>query len=433
MALEKKLSLPAAILININIMLGGGIFINTVELAKRTGFLSSFMYPLMGLLIIPLILVITQLLKIHPSGGFYIFAKEEISPFAGFVSTWSYFIAKLASAMLMIHISLSLIMQIFPILQHLGSVYFFDFLVLTLFIFLNTLNLKTGSHIQMGFLTFKLLPVLFVIGAGSLWFFSESPANFQIIWDGIPSSIPLVLYAAMGFEAICALSNQIKDGERNGPKSIFISVTVVMTLVFLFQFFFYYMLGTNLAAQTNYLGAFPTLLHTLFPMSPILVNKLHSFFHFAIALSALGGCYGILYSNNWNLYILAQHKHIFFSPHFLKLNRHTIPIICLLAEWAICIIFLIITAGSQLSLQQTAALGTAITYTMCVLALWFRYAKLAHSWKEKIIPTAGFFSCAILITACMRNFLISGIAPLLGFFILLAGGLVMYGITKQKH
>ena len=31
---EYKLSLPAAILININIMLGAGIFINTLNLAK---------------------------------------------------------------------------------------------------------------------------------------------------------------------------------------------------------------------------------------------------------------------------------------------------------------------------------------------------------------------------------------------------------------
>ena len=36
-AQEYKLSLPTAILININIMLGAGIFINTATLSHRAG------------------------------------------------------------------------------------------------------------------------------------------------------------------------------------------------------------------------------------------------------------------------------------------------------------------------------------------------------------------------------------------------------------
>ena len=94
MATAHKLSLATAILINLNIMMGAGIFINTVELAKRAGLLGAFMYPLIGLLILPLIIAIAKLIKLHPAGGFYIFAQKEINPFVGYLSTWSYFIAK---------------------------------------------------------------------------------------------------------------------------------------------------------------------------------------------------------------------------------------------------------------------------------------------------------------------------------------------------
>jgi len=104
-------------------MMGAGIFINTVELSKRAGLLSSFMYPLIGILILPLILAIAKLIQLHPSGGFYVFAQKEISPFVGFLSTWSYFIAKLASASLMIHVAMSLITQIFPTLLNFGSLF----------------------------------------------------------------------------------------------------------------------------------------------------------------------------------------------------------------------------------------------------------------------------------------------------------------------
>lgn len=431
MSTERKLSLPAAILININIMLGAGVFINTVELAQRNGLIGGFLYPFIGLLIVPLILVIAQLLKMHPAGGFYTFGQQEISPFAGFISTWSYFIAKLASAMLMIHVSTSLIMQIFPVLAQIGSVYFFDTLILSFFVYLNTQNLRTGSRIQMGFLFFKLMPVLFVIALGIIFFAPSYISTLPIIWSGVPSSIPLVLYAAMGFEAICALSNNIEDSQKNGPKSIFISVSVVMTLVFLFQLLFYTTLGNTLAMQTNYLGAFPALLGFAFPAKTVLVHQFTAFFHLAIALSALGGCYGILYSNNWNLYILAQNKHVFFDTQLIHKNKHAIPIYCLFAEWLVCMLFLMITFGKQLPLQQTAALGTAFTYFMCVIALWFAYRKSASSYKHFILVYAGFFSCAVLVGCCIRNFLIAGIFPLLGFFFLITVGIIMYYL-KQK-
>ena len=79
--------------------------------------------------------------------------------------------------------------------------------------------MRTGSHIQFGFLALKLLPVLFVIAIGLLFFAPAHVFSLPAIWTGIPSCIPLVLYAAMGFEAICAISNKIEDAERNGPKS----------------------------------------------------------------------------------------------------------------------------------------------------------------------------------------------------------------------
>ena len=61
-------------------MMGAGIFINTVELSKRAGLLSGFMYPLIGLLVLPLIIAIASLIKIYPSGGFYTYGEQEISP-----------------------------------------------------------------------------------------------------------------------------------------------------------------------------------------------------------------------------------------------------------------------------------------------------------------------------------------------------------------
>jgi len=93
-----KLSLLAAIFININIMLGTGFFINTVVLTKEAGSLSSSVYLVVALLILPLIMSMAKLLEYSPeSGTFYDFGKY-ISPYFGFLSSWSYFTAKLCSS-----------------------------------------------------------------------------------------------------------------------------------------------------------------------------------------------------------------------------------------------------------------------------------------------------------------------------------------------
>lgn len=426
MAAEHKLSLPTAILININIMMGAGIFINTVELAKRAGLLSGFMYPLIGLLVLPLIVAIAQLIRLYPSGGFYTFGQEEISPFIGYLSTWSYFIAKLASASLMIHVAVSLITQIFPEVLNFGSILRYDLFILSIFIVLNLLNMRTGSRIQFGFLGLKLIPLFFVIGAGIIFFSPTSLIGLPIIWNGVPSSLPFVLYAAMGFEAICAISNKIEDAEHNGPKAIIISFSAMMILVFLFQFLFYATLGNTLSNQANYLCAFPALLQKIFPLNQTLIHKLQALFHLAIACSALGGCYGILYSNNWNLHILAQHKKIRGWQILRILNTQEIPYICLFAEWIFCVGYLLFSSGNQIILQQLAALGTALTYTVCVIALMNAYKRTHVSTQKKLIPYAALLSCFILIGACIRNFIIGGFIPLLGFAGLLVLGFLVY-------
>lgn len=423
---SQSLSLPRAILINLNIMMGAGIFINTVELSKRTGLLSGFMYPLIGLLILPLIIAIAQLVNIYPAGSFYVFAQRQLGSFMGFLSTWSYFTAKLASATLMIHVATSLIMQLFPALAMIGSVFVFDIAILMLFIGLNLLNMKTGSSIQLGFLAFKLIPLLFVISVGIVLFAPSFVASLPVVWSGVPSSLPLVLYAAMGFEAICALSSKIEDAKRNGPKAIIYSFGIMMILVFLFQFLFYTFLGDTLAQQATYLGAFPALLQKLFAGKSSLIYVLQLVFHLAIAFSALGGCYGILYSNNWNLHILAQHQKIRGWRWLVRLNKQAIPYVCLAVEALLCVLYLWLSSGNQIMLQQLAALGTAVTYTLSVISLYLFYYKGSAPGFKKIVALLALASCMLLIVACVRNFIIGGLIGLIVFCALLALGLLLY-------
>ena len=92
MSTDHKLSLKTALFINVNVMLGIGIFMNTIVLTKIAGAFAFVAYALIGIMMLPLIISIAELIKMHPQGGFYIYARKEIHPFAGFLSAWGYFV-----------------------------------------------------------------------------------------------------------------------------------------------------------------------------------------------------------------------------------------------------------------------------------------------------------------------------------------------------
>lgn len=431
MAHTAHISLPMAVLINLNIMLGAGIFINTTELAKHAGFLGGLAYIAVGILMFPLILSIATLLRMHPAGGFYTFARKEINAFAGFASAWSYFIGKLASATLMIHVSVLLLQKIILPLASIPTLAI-DACCIALFIGLNLLNVKTSQTIQTIFMGFKTIPILGAIAIGIFMFKSANATAAHCIWEGIPIVLPLVLYATVGFEAACSLSCQIKDAHKNAARAVLISYGLVVIIACLYQTLFYGALGLNLATLHDYRGAFPALLAHLFPYASAAQSIIITTLYLAIASSALGGAYGIIFSNTWNLYTLAENNHVVAPAFFMQLNNHAIPWACVLAEGIICALYLAVSWGAQLPLQQISALGCVLAYTMSVLSLAYArfYRPQMHiSWA---LPLCAFASCALLIGACIYSLLVNGASSLILFTLLFAFGTAMFAQTKRR-
>lgn len=427
MSNHHKLSLKAAILININIMLGAGLFINTTILAQHAGMCGALSYALIGILMLPLIGSIMQLVRLHPSGGFYTFGSKELHPFAGFISTWAYATGKLASSVIMIHSSMLFLQQVIPNLLTVNPLWM-DALVLIIFIMLNMFDIKTSSHIQSCFLSLKLIPVLFGIFSGLLLWLGGNQEPLPYIWTGIPFTLPLVLFAIVGFEAACSLSIRIKDAHHNAPRAIMISYFTVIILNTFYQLMISGSLGTILE-MLNYREVYPTLFGFIPLFSAPTAHWLTSFMHLAIISSALGGSYGIIFSNNWNWYTLAQHRHLWASERISDFNRYHIPWICVLIQGAFCFLYLIITKGSQLPLQQIGVLGVTISYTISILSLLAALRNNNQVTIKKWIPPLAFGNCLLLLAAIMYSLVQDGIFALLTYGILLLIGIIMFFVT----
>lgn len=425
---EHKISLPAAILINTNITMGSGLFINTVVLSHVAGALSGLTYAIIGILLLPLILTFTQLLRRYPTGGFYAYGSKGINTFSGFFSSWTYFIGKLASASLAIHAAMSLLQAIFPLLRTI-PIGILDGIIIGAFTLLNMLNLKEGSKVQIAFILTKTIPLFFVIITGLFFATGQNFTAPHLLWDGLPSSIPLALFSFFGFEAACAISNSIENPERNAHRAVFFSYITSVTITIAFQTLFYLVLGSSLATQASYLGAFPALIAHL-GLSPEVGSILVTVMHIAIASSALGSAYGIIYSNAWTLHTLAQHKHVFFSNIIERFNKNRIPYWCILIEAAFVSSYLLITKGSQLPLQQIAVLCIAMTYTVAVISAI--KTSLSEPLRHRIIPMISIVICAILVSMSILNFFRFGATPLFALLAIFAFGILMYAITPGK-
>lgn len=413
MTQHQTLSLRSAILININIMMGTGIFINTVILAKQSGLLGAGIYTLAGLLMLPLVLSMAEQTKLHTEGNFYSFGRS-ISSFWGFMNTWIYFFTKLASATLSLHVFTLFLINLLPILKNI-PLFYLEICLISFFIFLNTLHIKTGKSIQIGFVLMKSIPLLFALIAG-LWSFNIiNIAAPHIIWSGIATALPLTLFCYLGFETICSLSRHIENPQVNRPRAIIISFSLIILITTLYQLFFYASLGPWLGQQINYVDAFPGLINKTVPH---LIHILTPLFSIAIGTSALGGAYGILYSNSWNLFTLAQKNHLIGSSFFAHLNRYNAPTLCVIAEGIICITYLFITKGSQLPLQYTAVMGCIIAYTISIFALYRE--------TKSLLSMCGLITCVILGAVCLNGFIHTTLTPLIIFGVIIISGLSMF-------
>lgn len=423
------LSLFAAILININIMLGSGIFINSTVLAKQVGILSGLSYLIVGILMLPLILTIRKLVSLYPSGGFYTFGSKAIHPFVGFVSSWSYVIGKLASGTIIVQIAILLLQQTIPLLAAINAL-ILNAIVMIFFVILNMFDVKTGKTIQAFFFGLKTIPVLFGIFI-SLYLFS--PANVQATSNellAIPLSLPLVVFAIAGFEAACSISTQIKDAHKNAGRAILISYGIVILTTSLFQFMIYGALGTTLGQLLDYRALFPELIHHACGVMNMAQINIVSIIHIAIAASALGGGYGVIFSNSWNVYTLAQHRHLFGSKYLVKKNRYAIPWLCVIIEGIIYLSFLITSRGNQIPLQQLGALGPTIAYTFSSIALLVasKGTDDISSWT----PRLAIGSCFLLIGITLYGFMTKGMSSLIMFCFLLLIGCIMFVMMNKQ-
>ncbi len=411
-----KIPLWVAILININIVIGAAFFVVVQDTSTAGGMLAPVSWLLCGLVLLPLVIVLAKLSQTFPSaGGLYVYSQKQLGPIWGFISGWSYFIGSAAFNAIIIHafcqdLQRTNLLAPFFRTSHLNGL-LLDFIVILLFSLLNLLNVKFLEGFQIGLIIFKAIPILAIIIAVPFLWDINGISTASVSFSNFLETIPLVLFAYIGIEACCSIADKIENGKKNAAKVIFISFAIVVTVYTLLQLAILLIHGTS--GASSFLSILPKL-----TSNPMIIMWGNYFIHLSILLSFLGGFYGMFYFNNWNLFAIAEEKHILFSSVLTKLNKNATPWVCVLVQTALCIAFLLFTSKEH-SLTVMGDFGVMIAYLLSVIAFLTLFKKVAGY--------LALISSFILIYLCTKKLFSFGFECVVPFI-----GLIILGILAHQ-
>lgn len=235
----------------INVIIGSGIFVLPAIVAASMGASGVFAYLFCGILIGLIMLCFAEVgSKITTTGGLYAYIETAFGNYAGFLSGNLYIAAVLLADAAVSNALVNILATAFPILESEIVRLLFLFVIFFGLAFINILGVKQGVNLIKLLVIVKILPLLLLVVLGlpkvSLTNVSiESLPSFEQL--GATSLI--LFFAFIGGETGLNVSGEVKNPNKNIPKSIFIGITTVLIIYILIQLVAQGVLGGALVDQ----------------------------------------------------------------------------------------------------------------------------------------------------------------------------------------
>jgi APA family basic amino acid/polyamine antiporter len=261
----RLISLFTATCIVVANMVGTGVFtsLGFQSADIKSGFALLFLWLVGGIFALCGALSYGELGAVMPrSGGEFHYLSQTYHPIVGFISGWVSitvgFAAPIAAAAIAFGQYFSRVVPFFTPMVIAP-------LVVIIISLIHTNNLKLGSYFQNILTILKVLLIVVVILCGLLLAepqnisFLPSSQDLQLIFSS-PFAISLVYvtYAYSGWNASVYIASEVKEPEKNVPRSLLAGTLLVMVLYLLLNFIFLYATPINeLAGQleVGYLAA----------------------------------------------------------------------------------------------------------------------------------------------------------------------------------
>lgn len=390
MSQQGKISYSAAVLMSINIMVGAGILVAVGPMTASANSISFLAWPLIGLLLFPVIWCISKAAQIYPGeGGFYNYCASGLNPFAGFIAHWGYLLGYMGTAA-----SLSIVLRE-GFINNTGLEFFkeypiaFNLLLVVIYSALNLISVEKTSRIQSIATILKIMPIVTVIALFVFYFNPGLEFNITQL-QNIGLTVSSVIFAYWGFEACCSIGGLLKDGPQKVFSVILVGFFVTMALYFLFHFGLLYIMGPENLAQYGAI-AFPRFLN----LSPAWSSALQIGISSAVLMSWANSILGVSLTNISNINFLARKKHILGEKLLTKENKNQRPIYTVLVYGLAFLLFITFVDNLDIAFALTN-LGVITAFVLTLTALTRTYY-LRKDYLQLLITILAFGSCAALI------------------------------------
>ncbi len=219
-----------------NTVIGASIFGLPSLIAARLGSLSPLAYPAAGLGVIVIALCLSEVAsQFAEAGGPYLYARETLGRFAGFVVAWMTWLSRIAASSAAAKLFATYLVVMVPsasqpAVRRTPLVVPIGFLAAV-----NVRGVSAGTRLSNVFTATKVGLLVFFAGSGLLMMALRP--EVRVVPPRIPTHAAdwfeaalLLVYAYGGFEAALIVAGEARDPRRDAPFALLTALTVIAAL-----------------------------------------------------------------------------------------------------------------------------------------------------------------------------------------------------------
>ena len=423
--------------------------IRTLPFSAELGFSLVFFYLLAALFfLIPSGLISAELGTGWPStGGIYVWVREAFGKKVSLCVIWLNWIYNVFWYPTIMALVAGIVTYFFnPELAQ--SKTYMVVMILALFwgaTIVNLFGMKVSSFISsVGAIIGTILPMLFIVILGCIWFFKKEPSQIEFSWHtffpdlkntGNLAFLSSVLFGLLGLEMAATHAAEMRNPQKDYPRAIFISTSIILATIILASLAIAVVVPhTKLSLVTGILQAFFIFFQDYH------IQWMVPFIAAAIIIGGLSGVSAWIIGPTKGLMVAAEDKSL--PPLLCKKNKEGVPVNVLILQGIIvsilCLAFVLMpTVNSSFWLlsQITAELALLVYIGLFISGIRLRYKK-AHVKRAFHIPGGKYFGIWIVglmgILACVVAFCLGfippkqvGISDVFAYELFLAGGIII--------
>ncbi|MET4921730.1 APC family permease [Streptomyces sp. PSRA5] len=406
--LQRRLGVPDAVLIGLGSMIGAGIFASLAPAARAAG--SGL---LIGLALAAVVAYCNatssaRLAALYPaSGGTYVYGRERLGEFWGYLAGWAFIVGKTASCAAM---SLTVGSYIWPGQAHAVAVAAVVALTAVNFTGVRKSALLTRVIVAV------VLAVLVAVAVASLTSGAVDAARLDVGSDatfgGVLQAAGLLFFAFAGYARIATLGEEIRDPARTIPRAIPIALGITLLVYAAVAVSVLLVLGPGGLAAA---GA-PLTDAARAAGADWLVPVVRA----GAAVAALGSLLALILGVSRTTLAMARDHHL---PHVLAAvhPKFKVPHRAELLVGAV-----VATAAATADVRGAigfSSFGVLAYYAVANASAWTLTP--AEGRPPRIVPVLGLAGCLVLAFALPVSSVISGVA-------VLAVGAAAYGLRHIR-